>query len=65
MTSELRHLIKVHSDHQVCTEQESLAELLTHLRAAANDLDLDLDRAYLQAKVPFEPGDLPSFCPRI
>jgi hypothetical protein len=65
MTSELRYLIKVHSDHEACSEQESLAELLTDVHAAADDLGLDLDRAYLQAKAHFESHDPSPFCPCI
>jgi hypothetical protein len=65
MTSELRYLITVHSDHEVCDEQESLANLLSDLHTAANDMDLDLDGAYFQAKAHFESRDLLSFCPCI
>ena len=65
MTSELRYLIKVHSDHEACSEQESLAELLTDLRAAADDLDLNLDRAYFQAITLSESRDPRPFSPII
>jgi hypothetical protein len=65
MTSELRYLITVHSNHEVCDEQESLAKLLSDLHTAAHDVDLDLDGAYCQAKAHIESSDLLSFCPCI
>ena len=65
MTNELRYLIMVHSDHEACSEQESLTELLAALRAAADDLDLNLDRAFLQAHALCESRDPRPFYPRI
>jgi hypothetical protein len=65
MTSELQYFIRFYGNPEVCSEQESLTELLTDLRTAANNLDLDLDRAYLQAKTQFESRDPSPFCPCI
>jgi hypothetical protein len=63
LTSELRHLRKTNSDLEACSDQESLRALLTHLRAVADDLELDFAIACLEAEtrcgfgdpLPFEP----------
>jgi hypothetical protein len=65
MTTELRHLIVVHSNHEACSEQDSLAELLADLRATADELGLDLDRAYFQANLLSESRDPRPFYPFI
>jgi hypothetical protein len=65
MTSELRNLIKVHSNHSVCSDQESLGELLGYLRLTADDLQLNFDQAHHQAKAFIELHDMTPFCPCI
>jgi hypothetical protein len=65
MTSELRNMIKVHSGNEACDDQKSLNELLTDLRKTAGELDLDFDRADLQARIRFESHDESPFCPCI
>jgi hypothetical protein len=65
MNSELRHLLKTNSDHEACSDQESLANLLTNLRVVADDLILDFDRADHTAGTVHELRDDVPFCPTI
>jgi hypothetical protein len=65
MTNELRHLIKVHSGHEACSDQKSLGDLLADLREAADDLDLDFDQAFFQSRTRFESLDSSPFYPCI
>ena len=65
MTYELRYLLKTNSDHEVCNDQRSLGDLLTDLRALAEDLELDFGGAYLKAGILFELHDQSPFCPSI
>jgi hypothetical protein len=50
MTSELRYLLKTNSDSEGCSDQASLRDLLSDLRAVAEDLDLNFDGARLAAE---------------
>lgn len=49
MISELRYLLKTNSNHKACNDQASLGDLLSDLRAVADDLGLDFGGAYLDA----------------
>jgi hypothetical protein len=65
MTCELRYLLKTNSDHEVCTDQASLRELLIDLRAVADDLDLNFTAAKFEAETSAELFDESAFCPCI
>jgi hypothetical protein len=55
MTSELRYLLKINSDNEVCSDQASLRDLLADLRALADDLDLDFGEANHEAEIVGDP----------
>jgi hypothetical protein len=65
MTSELRYLLKTNSNCEACCDQASLRDLLTDLRAVADDLGLDFAGAYLEAGTLAELRDETPFCPSI
>jgi hypothetical protein len=49
MDSELRHLLRTYSDHEVMSEQDSLRELLICLRSLAEELQLDFEEALTES----------------
>ena len=55
MTSKLRYLLKTNGDHDVCSDQASLQDLVADLRTLAVDLDLDFGEAYREAKIARDP----------
>jgi hypothetical protein len=57
MTSAVRYLLNTNSALEACSDQESLRKLLTDLRAVAEDLELNLALARLEAETRFVPGD--------
>jgi hypothetical protein len=65
MSSELRYLLKTDSDCEACSDQASLGDLLTDLRAVADDLGLDFAAAYLEAGTLSELRDPSPFYPCI
>ena len=65
MTCELRYLIKTNSNCEGCSDQASLASLLTDLRAVADDLELNFTGAHRAAEVVHELRDQSPFSPRI
>jgi len=65
MTCELEYLLKTNSNCEACSDQASLSELLTDLRAVADDLGLDFAGAYLKAGTFSELREQSLFCPCI
>ena len=65
MTCELRYPIKTNSNCEGCSDQASLASLLTDLRAVADDLELNFTGAHRAAEVVHELRDQSPFSPRI
>jgi hypothetical protein len=65
MTSELQYLLKTNSDCEACSDQASLGNLLTDLRAVADDLGLDFAGANLEAGTLYELRDPSPFYPCI
>jgi hypothetical protein len=65
MNSELCYLLKTNSNCEGCSDQQSLGNLLSDLRAVACDLDLDFDRASHQAETLHQERNLSAFDPCI
>jgi hypothetical protein len=61
MTSELRYLLKTNSDHEVCSDQASLRDLVADLQALADDLDLDFGEASHEAEIVRDPSRFTPF----
>jgi hypothetical protein len=55
MTSELRYLPKTNSDHEVCSDQATLRDLVADLWALADDLELDFGAAFREAEIVRDP----------
>ena len=49
MNSQLEHLLRTHSDHEVISEQRGLSELLTSLRSLAQELQLNFEEALMES----------------
>jgi hypothetical protein len=49
MDSELEHVLRTYSDHEVISEQGSLRDLLTCLRRLAEELQLDFKEALAES----------------
>jgi hypothetical protein len=49
MDSELEHILRTYSDHEVISEKDSLRNLLTWLRSPAEDLQLDFEYALTES----------------
>jgi hypothetical protein len=54
MESELQHLLRTHSDHEVVSEQGSLRDLLTSLRGLAAELSLDFEEALTESDAAYQ-----------
>jgi hypothetical protein len=54
MDSELEHLLRTHSDHEVISEQGSLRDLLTCLRGLAEELQLDFEKALTESDAAYQ-----------
>jgi hypothetical protein len=65
MNSELRYLLKTNSNCEGCSDQQSLGNLLSDLRAVAIDLDLDFNRAADEAETLHQERDPSAFDPCI
>ena len=63
MDSELEHLLRTYSDHEVISEQGSLRDLLTCLRGLAEELQLDFDEALTESDAGHEVRLLQAFDP--
>jgi hypothetical protein len=50
MTAELQYLLKTNSNCEACSDQASLRDLLTDLRAVADELDLSFVAASRDAE---------------
>jgi hypothetical protein len=61
MDSELEHLLKTYSDHEVISEQASLRDVLTCLRSMAEELQLDFDEALTESEATYQDRLLPAF----
>jgi hypothetical protein len=64
MTAELQNLLKTNSNCEGCSDQASLRDLLTDLRAVADELDLSFAAASRDAAAASGLGDWPT-CPCI
>ena len=53
MDSELEHLLRTHSDHEVISEQGSLRDLLSCLRGLAEELQLDFEEALTESDAAY------------
>jgi hypothetical protein len=54
MDSELEHLLRTYSDHEVISEQGSLRDLLTCLRGLAEELQLDFEKALAESDAAYQ-----------
>jgi hypothetical protein len=54
MDSELEHLLRTYSDHEVISEQGGLRDLLTCLRSLAGDLQLNFEEALTGSGAAFQ-----------
>jgi hypothetical protein len=63
MDSELEHLLRTYSDHQVISEQDSLRDLLTCLRGLAEELQLDFEEALTESDAAYQDRPLQAFGP--
>jgi hypothetical protein len=63
MDSELEHLLKTYSDHEVISEQGGLRDLLTCLRGLAEELQLDFEEALTESDAVYQDRLLQAFDP--
>jgi hypothetical protein len=63
MDSELEHLLRTYSDHEVISEQGSLQDLLTCLRSLAEELQLDFEEALTESDAAYQDRLLQAFDP--
>jgi hypothetical protein len=61
MDSELEHLLKTYSDHEVISEQASLRDVLTCLRRLAEELQLDFEAALTESDATYQDRLLQAF----
>jgi hypothetical protein len=63
MDSELEHVLRTYSDHEVISEQGSLRDLLTCLRSLAEELQLDFKEALAGSDDAYQDRLLQAFDP--
>jgi hypothetical protein len=63
VVSELEHLLRTHSDHEVISEQGSLRDLLTGLRGLAEELQLDFAGALTESDAAYQVRVMQDFDP--
>jgi hypothetical protein len=63
MDSELEHLLKTYSDHEVMSEQDCLRDFLIRLRRLAEELQLDFEEALTQSDRGYQHRFLLTFGP--
>ena len=54
MDSELEHLLKTYSDHEVMSEQDCLRDFLIRLRRLAEELQLDFEEAMTESDAAYQ-----------
>jgi hypothetical protein len=63
MDSELEHLLRTYSDHEVISEQGSLKAFLTCLRSLAEELRLDFEEALAESGAAYQDRLVQAFDP--
>ena len=63
MDSELEHMLRTHSDHEVLSEQGCLRDLLTSLRNLADELQLNFEEALTESNAVYHDRLLLAFDP--
>jgi hypothetical protein len=63
MDSELEHLLRTYSNHEVISTQGSLRDLLTSLRSLAEELQLDFEEALTESNAGYQDRLLLAFDP--
>jgi hypothetical protein len=63
MDSELEHILRTYSNHELISEQGSLRDLLTCLRHLAEELQLDFEQALTESVATYQDRLLQAFGP--